>query len=177
MRDLRLGKFDVLVGVNLLREGLDLPEVSLVSILDADKEGFLRSKSSLIQTVGRCARNINGKAIFYADKITKSMKDTINDNEYKRKIQKKYNQINNITPYYDSSNKNNLTENSIIKKIETNKETEKNISSLEFKKLSKIEKIKTLKLIKTKMVKASKNFNFVEAANLRDQIKQFEKIK
>ena len=83
MRDLRLGKFDVLVGVNLLREGLDLPEVSLVSILDADKEGFLRSKSSLIQTVGRCARNINGKAIFYADKITKSMRDTINDNEYK----------------------------------------------------------------------------------------------
>ena len=177
MRDLRLGKFDVLVGVNLLREGLDLPEVSLVSILDADKEGFLRSKSSLIQTVGRCARNINGKAIFYADKITKSMRDTINDNEYKRKIQKKYNQINKITPYYDSSNKSNLTENSIIKKIETNKETEKNISSLEFKKLSKIEKIKTLKLIKTKMVKASKNFNFVEAANLRDQIKQFEKIK
>ena len=172
-----LGKFDVLVGVNLLREGLDLPEVSLVSILDADKEGFLRSKSSLIQTVGRCARNINGKAIFYADKITKSMRDTINDNEYKRKIQKKYNQINKITPYYDSSNKSNLTENSIIKKIETNKETEKNISSLEFKKLSKIEKIKTLKLIKTKMVKASKNFNFVEAANLRDQIKQFEKIK
>jgi len=160
-----------------LREGLDLPEVSLVSILDADKEGFLRSKSSLIQTVGRCARNINGKAIFYADKITKSMRDTINDNEYKRKIQKKYNQINNITPYYDSSNKNNLTENSIIKKIETNKEIEKNISSHEFKKLSKIEKIKTLKLIKTKMVKASKNFNFVEAANLRDQIKQFEKIK
>ena len=98
MQDLRLGRFDVLIGVNLLREGLDLPEVSLVAIIDADKEGFLRSNRSLTQTVGRAARNLNGKAIMYADKVTKSMNKTITETNYRRKKQKEYNIINNKAP-------------------------------------------------------------------------------
>jgi excinuclease ABC subunit B len=98
LRDLRRGEFDVLVGINLLREGLDLPEVSLVAILDADKEGFLRSGGSLIQTVGRAARNVNGRAIMYADKVTDSMRQAINETERRRAIQEEYNREHNITP-------------------------------------------------------------------------------
>src|SRR5690606_25130123 len=98
LRDLRLGKFDVLVGINLLREGLDMPEVSLVAILDADKEGFLRSDRSLIQTIGRAARNAQGKAILYADKITGSMQRMIDETERRRKVQEEYNRIHGITP-------------------------------------------------------------------------------
>src|SRR5689334_24593773 len=98
LRQLRLGEYDVLVGINLLREGLDLPEVSLVAILDADKEGFLRSADSLIQTIGRAARHLNGRAILYADKMTDSMKRAIDETNRRRDIQKKYNLDNNITP-------------------------------------------------------------------------------
>ena len=114
MQDLRLGIFDVLVGVNLLREGLDLPEVSLVAILDADKEGFLRSTRSLIQTVGRAARNLNGKAIMYADKITKSMQKTIDEALYRREKQQAYNLKNNMTPQaLNKSLDNALSKNSV----------------------------------------------------------------
>lgn len=98
IRDLRLGKYDVLVGINLLREGLDLPEVSLIAILDADKEGFLRSETSLIQTVGRAARNSNGRVVMYADTITKSMKKTIDETERRRSIQDSYNKLHGISP-------------------------------------------------------------------------------
>jgi len=98
LRDLRMGKFDVLVGVNLLREGLDLPEVSLVAILDADKEGFLRSETSLIQTIGRTARNVNAEVVLYADKITNSMKRAIDETNRRREIQIEYNKKHNITP-------------------------------------------------------------------------------
>ena len=98
IRDLRMGVFDVLVGINLLREGLDIPEVSLVAILDADKEGFLRSETSLIQTVGRAARNVNGKVIMYADVITKSIRNTVSETERRRSIQSEYNRVNGIIP-------------------------------------------------------------------------------
>ncbi len=99
LRDLRLGEFDVLVGVNLLREGLDLPEVSLVAVIDADKEGFLRSERSLMQTAGRTARNVNGKVIMYADKITESMRKTINETNRRRRFKLKYNEEHNISPH------------------------------------------------------------------------------
>ena len=98
LRDLRLGEFDVLVGINLLREGLDLPEVALVAVLDADKEGFLRSEQALIQTVGRAARNVSGKVIFYADRITNSMQRTMDETDRRRQLQQAYNQANGIVP-------------------------------------------------------------------------------
>ena len=99
IRDLRLGKFDVLVGINLLREGLDIPEVSLVTILDADKEGFLRSERSLIQTIGRAARNSNGSVIMYADELTESMEKAIHETNRRREIQMKYNELHGIVPH------------------------------------------------------------------------------
>lgn len=172
MQDLRLGLFDVLIGVNLLREGLDLPEVSLVAILDADKEGMLRSRRSMIQTVGRAARNINGKAIMYADKITKSMQATLDETEYRRAKQMKHNEDHGIVP--KALNKK-ISENLVgrSKDFPDEKYTQKEI-------LQKVAEVKATyasedveKMIEQKqkeMEAAAKNLDFIKAAKLRDEI-------
>ena len=167
MQGLRKGLFDVLVGVNLLREGLDLPEVSLVIILDADKEGFLRSHRSLTQTIGRAARNINGKAILYANRITKSMQKTIDETSYRRKKQKIYNKKFNITP---------TPLNKSIKDVFTKEESQINIKkeiniTEKIKSLSKTEKDKEMRKYRSQMEKAAKSLDFIEAARLRDIMK------
>ncbi|WJJ98044.1 excinuclease ABC subunit UvrB [Algibacter luteus] len=180
MQDLRKGLFDVLVGVNLLREGLDLPEVSLVAILDADKEGFLRSARSLTQTVGRAARNLNGKAIMYADKITKSMQKTIDETEYRREKQIAYNTKNNITPKaLNKSLDNALSKNSVSTysyELEALKAAEP-----ESEYLSKGELEKKIREKRKLMEEAAKALDFIVAAKLRDDIKNYrtklEKLK
>ena len=160
--------FDVLIGVNLLREGLDLPEVSLVVILDADKEGFLRSARALTQTVGRAARNVNGMAIMYADRITKSMKKTIDETNYRRKKQLEYNKLNNITP---SPLDKNIED--IFEKLEKN-EKGSNIKIDNLNILNK-DQLKSL-IIKTRkeMEKAATDMNFIKAAFFRDEIKRIQ---
>ena len=170
---LRNGDFDVLIGVNLLREGLDLPEVSLVAIMDADKEGFLRSERALIQTSGRAARNINGKVIMYGDKITRSMQNTIDATNNKREKQIKYNKDNNITPTpIKKRNDNSITEKLNPYKVNNIKE-EKNI---DFNKLSKIEINKLIKTTKNEMQRMAKSLNFVEATKLRDKLYKLEEL-
>ncbi|SFD32279.1 excinuclease ABC subunit UvrB [Algibacter pectinivorans] len=173
MQDLRKGLFDVLVGVNLLREGLDLPEVSLVAILDADKEGFLRSARSLTQTVGRAARNLNGKAIMYADKITKSMQKTIDETEYRREKQIAYNTKHNIVPTaLNKSLDNVLSKNSVSTysyELEALKAAEP-----ESDYLSKPELEKKIRERRKLMEEAAKNLDFIVAAKLRDEIKAYQ---
>jgi len=174
MMDLRLGLFDVLVGVNLLREGLDLPEVSLVAILDADKEGFLRSARSLTQTIGRAARHINGKAIMYADKITRSMQATIDGTEYRRSKQIEYNKANNITP---SAIKKSLE--NVLTKVKTNAYSFETAESLaaedQMEYLTKPQIEKKIRDIRKAMEIAAKELDFMMAAKLRDRIKTFQK--
>jgi excinuclease ABC subunit B len=170
MQDLRKGIFDVLIGVNLLREGLDLPEVSLVAILDADKEGFLRSNRSLTQTIGRAARNLNGKAIMYADKITASMQKTIDETEYRRQKQLQYNIDNNVTPTALNKKIDNVftryklvdEELSLIEKRTAEPDTT-------YMKKTDIEKI--IRDKRKSMEKAAKDLDFMQAAKLRDEIK------
>ena len=173
MQDLRKGIYDVLVGVNLLREGLDLPEVSLVAILDADKEGFLRSARSLTQTVGRAARNLNGKAIMYADKITKSMQKTIDETEYRREKQIAYNTANNLVPKaLNKSLDSALSKNSVSTysyELEALKAAEP-----ESKYLSKPELEKKIREKRKLMEQAAKALDFIIAAQLRDEIKGYQ---
>jgi len=166
LRELRLGKYDVLVGINLLREGLDLPEVSLVAILDADKEGFLRSSSALIQTIGRAARHIDGKVIMYADTVTKSMKQAIDETDRRRKIQNEYNKKHNITP---KSIEKNIEESSLphAQKSEQTK--------LDVKKIPKDEHPSLIKELTAQMNLASANLEFEKAADLRDVINELKK--
>lgn len=174
MQDLRLGLFDVLVGVNLLREGLDLPEVSLVAILDADKEGFLRSQRSLTQTVGRAARNLNGKAIMYADKITESMQKTIDDTNYRREKQLAYNEEHGITPTaIKKSFQNSLTKSKQAAYTFEKAETLAAESEVEY--LTKPQIEKKIRDTRKAMEKAAKDLDFMMAAKLRDKIKAFQK--
>ena len=172
MQGLRKGLFDVLVGVNLLREGLDLPEVSLVIILDADKEGFLRSHRSLTQTIGRAARNINGKAIMYSNKITNSMQKTIDETNYRRKKQKDYNTKFDIIPTPINKNISNFF---ITEENNSNKIIKDELINEKIKNLSKQEKEKEIRKCRSKMEKAAKNLDFIEAARLRDRIKLLKK--
>jgi len=175
MTDLRKGVFDVLVGVNLLREGLDLPEVSLVAILDADKEGFLRSNRTLTQTIGRAARHLEGKAIMYADKITESMQKTIDETEYRREKQMAYNQKHNITPQaLKKSIKSVLYREKVLKEDPVEK-TEKLLAaeeSLEYTTKSDIKKL--INSTRKKMEVAAKELDFMLAAKYRDQLKALE---
>ncbi len=166
IRDLRLGEFDVLVGINLLREGLDIPEVSLVAILDADKEGFLRSETSLIQTVGRAARNADGEVIMYADSVTRSMENAIRETERRRAIQQKYNEQNGITPQTIIKDVRDIIE--IGKKVDG----EKNIS-----RMSKMERETEIKRLTNEMKQAAKILEFEHAAYLRDKIERLRKGK
>jgi excinuclease ABC subunit B len=173
MQDLRKGVFDVLIGVNLLREGLDLPEVSLVAILDADKEGFLRSHRSLTQTVGRAARNVNGKAIMYADKITNSMQKTIDETIYRREKQIAHNTKNNITPLALNKSLGNVLSNNSV----STKYTEKQIAKAaepESLYLTKPEIEKKIRELRKQMEKAAKELDFMQAAQFRDEIKAWQ---
>ena len=165
IRDLRLGKFDVLVGINLLREGLDVPEVSLVAILDADKEGFLRSERSLVQTIGRAARNSEGKVIMYADKITDSMQKAMDETSRRRGIQEKYNEDHGIVPK------------TIIKEIrdliaitKTSDDAGKEVTLANYDELTKEEKDTLLIKLEKEMKEAAKTLDFETAATLRDTI-------
>ena len=177
MRDLRLGMFDVLIGVNLLREGLDLPEVSLVAILDADKEGFLRSQRSLTQTVGRAARHLKGKAIFYADKVTNSMQLTMDDTDRKRIIQMKYNADHNLVPYANKKSKASIMEQSAVIGKSYNQAAEPDptleVSEEEIKYFTEENKRKKINELRRAMEKAAKDLNFIEAARLRDMLNKF----
>ena len=173
LNELRIGAFDVLVGVNLLREGLDLPEVSLVIILDADKEGFLRSKRSLIQTIGRAARNINGKAIMYADKETDSIKNTLKTTTERRKKQMEFNKTNNITP--TQIEKNIMTTFEVKENTEINvKKKSANIINVDHN-ITAEKRKKIIKELRKEMVKAAKELDFMEAARLRDLIDNYKK--
>ena len=169
LRDLRRGEFDVLIGINLLREGLDLPEVSLVAILDADKEGFLRSSGSLIQTVGRCARNLNGRAILYADRMTDSMQKAMNETDRRRAIQEAYNEANGITPE------------SIVRPLEMSLASivEADYTDLTSAEVEGVPEFKSqeeldayIARLESDMREAAKRFEFEKAAKLRDTIKE-----
>jgi excinuclease ABC subunit B len=187
LRDLRLGVIDVLVGVNLLREGLDLPEVSLVAILDADKEGFLRNEKSLTQTAGRAARNVNGLVIFYADKMTMSMQRTIDETSRRRAKQVAYNEAHNITPTTVSKSKEQVfAQTSVldIKGYDPSNAVQQNSNNTErqtfaeqvvYTTIPQIEK--AIKLAKKEMDAAAKDMDFIEAARLRDEMFRLQKIR
>ncbi|MEX8838096.1 helicase-related protein, partial [Salmonella enterica] len=180
IRDLRLGEFDVLVGINLLREGLDMPEVSLVAILDADKEGFLRSERSLIQTIGRAARNVNGKAILYGDKITPSMAKAIGETERRREKQQKYNEEHGITP--QGLNKKvvdilalgqNIAKTKAKGKGKGRSTAKAGIVELDMTPKALQQKIHELE---GQMMQHAQNLEFEEAAQIRDQLHQLREL-
>lgn len=182
IRDLRLGKFDVLIGVNLLREGLDIPEVSLVAILDADKEGFLRNRRSLIQVAGRAARNANGKVIMYADKITGSMQQTIDETNRRREKQLKYNEEHNITPATVFKSKEEIMQSTSVLNIRVSPdsyvelEEEMNLAAepeVEYMNADQLHK--AIEATRKKMLEASKDTDFLTAAKLRDQMISMQK--
>ena len=164
IRDLRMGEFDVLVGINLLREGLDIPEVSLVAILDADKEGFLRSERSLIQTIGRAARNTDGRVIMYADELTDSMEKAISETNRRRKIQMEYNEAHGITPQTIKKSIRDTIKASIVEETQEEYNLDKNTT---------VEELITK--LTDEMLKCAAAMEFEKAAELRDKIKELGK--
>ena len=180
LRDLRLGEFDVLVGVNLLREGLDLPEVSLVAVIDADKEGFLRSERSLMQTAGRTARNVNGKVIMYADMITQSMRKTITETNRRREIQLKYNEENNISPKTIYKSMEEIMSSTSIadvrKKEEKDTFTFSKVAEPVLKYMNSDQKKDLIEQLTEQMYQAAKDLEFEKAANLRDEVNRLKKM-
>ena len=164
IRDLRLGEFDVLVGINLLREGLDIPEVSLVAIIDADKEGFLRSETSLVQTIGRAARNANGEVIMYADSVTPSMERAITETLRRRKIQEKYNEEHGIIPKTIKKNVRQVLEITSKEKLDGKRK----------KRLSKKEREALIQSLTKEMKEAARMLEFEHAAYLRDKINELQ---
>lgn len=180
LRDLRLGEFDVLVGVNLLREGLDLPEVSLVAIIDADKEGFLRSERSLMQTAGRTARNVNGKVIMYADIITQSMKKTIDETNRRRVIQLKYNEEHNISPKTIYKSMEEIMSSTSIADVRKREEKETftftKVAEPVLKYMNSDQKKDLIEQLTEQMYQAAKDLEFEKAANLRDEVNRLKKM-
>ncbi|OGU70289.1 MAG: excinuclease ABC subunit B [Ignavibacteria bacterium RBG_16_34_14] len=180
LRDLRLGDFDVLVGVNLLREGLDLPEVSLVAIIDADKEGFLRSERSLMQTAGRTARNVNGKVIMYADIITESMRKTIEETNRRRKLQTEYNTANNISPQTIYKSMEEILASTSIADVRKKEEREtfsfSKVAEPVLKYMSKDQKVDLIEQLTEQMHQAAKDLEFERAAALRDEVNRLKKM-
>jgi excinuclease ABC subunit B len=181
LRDLRLAEFDVLVGINLLREGLDLPEVSLVAIIDADKEGFLRSERSLMQTAGRAARHVNGKVIFYADKITDSMKAVIDETNRRRTLQIQYNKDHDITPISISKSRDEIIQATSVADyyIDKTEQAERKLVAENQPDydvmLSAEDKQQLIRKLRSEMTEAVKKLEFEKAAQLRDQIARLEK--
>jgi excinuclease ABC subunit B len=171
IRDLRLGMFDVLVGINLLREGLDIPEVSLVAILDADKEGFLRSERSLIQTIGRAARHINGKALLYGDKITKSMRFAIDETDRRRAKQQAYNEAHGITPQGVQKRIKDIIEGTYEPEVARN-QLKAAQNQAKYLAMSPKEVSKEINRLEKEMLQAARNLEFEKAAQLRDQLKK-----
>ncbi len=169
LRDLRLGTFDVLVGINLLREGIDLPEVSLVAILDADKEGFLRSERSLIQTIGRAARNISGKAILYADRMTDSMKKAIDETERRRAKQIAHNALHGITPKGVFKQVRDLIDGVYSEKAGKEAQ-EREIEKARIEDMSERDIAKEIKRLEKRMMEHARNLEFEDAARVRDQL-------
>jgi len=180
LRDLRLGEFDVLVGVNLLREGLDLPEVSLVAIIDADKEGFLRSERSLMQTAGRTARNVNGRVIMYADVITQSIQKTISETNRRRKIQSEYNEKNNIIPVTIYKSTEEILNSTSIADMRKKDDKEDygfaKVAEPVLKYMDKEQKQDLIEQLREQMQEAAKDLEFEKAASIRDEIKKLEKM-
>jgi excinuclease ABC subunit B len=176
IRDLRLGVFDVLVGINLLREGLDVPEVSLVAILDADKEGFLRSERSLVQTIGRAARNEHGKVIMYADKITDSMKKAMDETSRRRAIQIEYNTEHGIVPKTIKKEIRDLISIGKQKKDSISKQSVEIDTVAKFAKLTKAKKTEMLDNLENEMKQAAKDLDFEKAALLRDTILELKSL-
>jgi excinuclease ABC subunit B len=170
IRDLRLGEFDVLIGINLLREGLDIPEVSLVAILDADKEGFLRSERSLIQTIGRAARHLNGTAILYADKVTDSMRRAMGETERRRAKQLEFNEKNGITPQGVQKRIKDIID-GVYDRDEARLELKAAQNQARYEAMGEKDMTREIKAVEKAMLDAAKNLEFEKAAQLRDELR------